>query len=147
MKRILTALSLALSAAILTGGSALACSTVPANSPIQSSCVQAPNQLIHLSHVPAKIELKVGETVAFAADGPAPGSHGSKPSVTLDVPGSLKELNPYVFGTATRYQRGDEEGLWNAYQATQPGTYTATVTYSAKPGEVAKTKPLTIVVK
>jgi len=145
MKKYLIAL--AFSTLVSTGGTALACEPLPANSPVQSSCVQAPTKLIHLTHLPKQIELKVDETVAFAADGPAPGSNGPKPSVTLDAPGSLKELNPYEFFTATLHARGDEEGLWSAYQATQPGTYTATATFSARPGEAAHTEKITIVVK
>jgi hypothetical protein len=99
--------------------------------------------MVHLHHIPYQIDLKVGDTVAFAEDKV---SGGSKPSVAIPASSAWKELNPAIYYKGTLFSRGDEEGLWNVFEAAQPGTYTATVTHSAAAGAVAKTETVTIVV-
>lgn len=100
-----------------------------------------PTQLIHLMHLPATIDLHVGDTVVFAADQPR---NASNPTVTLDSPGSMRALDVRYFYGATLQQRGDEERIWAAFEATQPGSYTITVTFSAAPGITARTQKITV---
>jgi hypothetical protein len=139
-----------LSGIVLGGANAIACNGphVPGpNDPVPACRLAVkPPKLIHLTYLPAQIDLKVGDTVVFAADGPQPGSNASNPAVTLDSPGSLRAVGVRYYNESTLRNRGDEERLWNAYEATQPGTFTATVTFSAAPGTAARTQTITITV-
>jgi hypothetical protein len=148
MIKLITAI--ALSMIVLGSASATECRAPqprPDMSGLKAPCVAVPTVLVHLSHLPTQVELKVKESVVFAADGPGYASGASKPAVTLDSPGSMYELNPDVFYQTTLFSRGDEEGLWNAFEAVQPGTFTATVTYSAMPGTAPRTATITIIVR
>lgn len=137
--------AIALGVIILGSSGAYACNPPsPSQVGLNNHCLAVPTVLVHLTYLPKQIELKVGNTVVFAADGPRYGSNASVPSVKLNSPGSMGELDAQWFAKGTLRNRGDEERLWNAFQATQLGTFTLTVTYSAEPGIAPRTEQVTI---
>jgi hypothetical protein len=142
------AAALVLSAMLLGGGAAHACSTPVINqapgAPMGHCIPSPPAVMIHLTYLPKQIELHVGETVAFAADKPQPGPTAIDPSMVMNIPGSLTELNPAAYFQVTLRSRGDEERLWNVFEATKPGTFYASVVFTPAPGRAPLAIPVII---